>query len=95
MENEKKILTMLEALTTGVSEINVRLDGMDQRFDKVEQRLDKIEQRLDKVERRLDKIESDIEEIKEDAVITRNAANQLLDWAERVGEIQSVALYDR
>jgi len=42
------------------------------------------------VNKRLDRIETDIELIKEDAAVTRVAVNQLIEWADRVGEAERI-----
>ncbi len=46
MNNEDKILSLLE-------QMNQRLDKMDDRFDKMDDRFDKMDDRLDKVENEL------------------------------------------
>ena len=42
----------------------------------------KFEEKLQPINERLDRIETDIALIREDAAITRNAANRLIEWAE-------------
>ena len=80
MNNEEKILSALETLAGGMTEINTRLDGMDKR-------LDGMDKRLDGIDTRLDNIEADIVIIKEEATITRGATDQLIEcWVERFGE---------
>lgn len=79
MNNEEKILSMLQDLTTTVGTLVVKVDNLEQGQAKLEQRLDKIEQ--------------DIEIIKEDTEITRSTTNTLLDWAERVESVTEVPLF--
>ena len=54
MNNEEKILSMLETLSKMMTqmqiETNNRFDGISLRFDKVEMRLDRVETHLDSVE---------------------------------------------
>lgn len=69
MNNEEKILEMLEEITT--------------RMDKVDARFDKVDARFDKMDARLDKMQEDIETIKEDGAITRGATNALVEWVEQ------------
>ncbi len=71
-ENEK-----LDLILKGMSQINLRLDGMDARFDAMDarfdavdtrfdamdKRLDKVEMRLDNIEMRLDKVEMRLDEV--------------------------------
>ncbi len=64
MNNEDKILSVLESLVTTVNELKQGQAATNERLDKVDQRLDKVDQRLDKVDQRLDSIEKDIKEIK-------------------------------
>ena len=40
-------------------------------------------------------LKSDIAEVKEDAEITRNGVNLLLDWAEKAGTMIQVPLYEK
>jgi uncharacterized phage infection (PIP) family protein YhgE len=81
MNNEEKILEVLEQVIS--------------RLDKVDSRLDKVDSRLDKVDSRLDKMEADIETIKEDAAVTRTATNTLLDWAEKAEVQIRIPLYNK
>ena len=57
MNNEEKILSILEQLQQGQADTNARLDKVDARLDKIDERLDKVEAGLDKVDARLDKVE--------------------------------------
>lgn len=57
MNNEEKILGMLERLTE-------KVEGMDQRMDRMEGRMDRMEGRMDRMEGRMDRMESDISGIK-------------------------------
>lgn len=53
-------------------------------------RFDRIETRLDGIETRLDKIENDLEEVKENATITREACNTLIEWTEHASAVVQV-----
>lgn len=68
MNNEEKILLLLEKQGEHLERIDSRLDKMDSRLDKMDSRLDNIESRLD-----------NLEEANE---ITRDGVNALLQWAE-------------
>jgi predicted nucleic acid-binding Zn-ribbon protein len=70
MNNEEKILSMLETLVTKVDTIETRLDGMeakfearfdaqDARFDTHDARFDRLERELSEVNRRVTKIENE------------------------------------
>ena len=85
MNNEEKILALLEQHSETLAKINSRLDKVDSRLDKVDSRLDKVDSRLDKVDERLDRME-------EYAEITRDGVNALLDWAEACSETYSLPL---
>ncbi len=64
MDNETKILVLLEtlvsdvgALKTGQERLELRMEGLEQRLGSVEQRLEGLEQRLGSVEQCLDGVE--------------------------------------
>ena len=78
MNNEEKILALLEQHSEMLAKINSRLDKVDSRLDKVDSRLDKVDERLDRME--------------EYAEITRDGVNALLDWAEACSETYSLPL---
>mgnify|MGYP000183866809 CR=1 FL=1 len=78
MNNEEKILALLEQHSETLAKINSRLDKVDSRLDKVDSRLDKVDERLDRME--------------EYAEITRDGVNALLDWAEACSETYSLPL---
>ena len=80
MNNEEKILQLLENQQEELHKINTRLDSMETRLDRVETRLDSMETRLDSMETRLDKLE-------EHAEVTRAGVNSLLEWAEECGNV--------
>ena len=67
MNNEEKILSMLETLTTTRTqmqvETNKRFDEICVHLDKVDAHLGKIETRIDKVDARLDKIEACLDKV--------------------------------
>lgn len=77
MTNEERILELLEAQQGELRQINVRLDGMDARFDGIDAQLVGVRARLNSIDTRLDKLE-------EDAEITRDGVNALIEWAENV-----------
>ena len=83
MNNEEKILAMLE-------QMNGRFDGMDKRFDGIDARLDGIDGRLDGIDGRLDKLdirvaslETDVREIKH--VVGVNKDNIVRIWGHLMG----------
>jgi len=66
MNNEEKILSMLEQLQQGQTQTNTRLDKMDSRLDKVDSRLDKMDARLDSMDSRFDKMDARLDKMQED-----------------------------
>lgn len=76
MNNEEKILVLLEQHSEMFAQINSRLDKMDERLNQMDSRLDKMDERLDRME--------------EYAEITRDGVNALLDWAEACSETYSL-----
>lgn len=73
MNNEERILQLLEAQQEELRKINGRLDGMESRMEGIESRMEGIESRLDKLE--------------EHAEVTRAGVNSLLEWAEECGNV--------
>ena len=73
MNNEEKILQLLEAQQEELRKINGRLDGMESRMEGIESQMEGIESRLDKLE--------------EHAEVTRAGVNSLLEWAEECGNV--------
>ena len=53
MNNEEKILSMLESLTSEVKEIRFKVDKLDNKVDNLETRFDKLEAKVDKLEDRM------------------------------------------
>ncbi len=109
VNNEDKILALLEQMNGRLDTMDGRLDSMDGRLDTMEGRLDTMDGRLDTMEGRLDRLErgqaeiradvavlkEDVETIKEDAQITRSATNTLLDWAEQTQVEVRIPLYKK
>lgn len=50
MNNEEKILVLLEQHSEMFAQINSRLDKMDERLNRMDSRLDKMDERLDRME---------------------------------------------
>ena len=91
MTNEERILELLEAQQGELRQINVRLDGMDARFDSIDARLDGMDARFDGIDAqlvgvraRLNSIDTRLDKLEEDAEITRDGVNALIEWAENV-----------
>lgn len=91
MTNEERILELLEAQQGELRQINVRLDGMDARFDRIDARLDGMDARFDGIDAqlvgvraRLNSIDTRLDKLEEDAEITRDGVNALIEWAENV-----------
>lgn len=58
MNNEEKILALLEKHGEILEGIHKRLGNMDERLDSVDERLDHVDKRLDHVDERLDNVEA-------------------------------------
>lgn len=85
MNNEERILALLEQHSEMLAKINSRLDKTDSRLDKMDSCLDMVESRLGKIDARLDRME-------EYAETTRDGVNALLEWAEACSETYSLPL---
>ena len=99
MNNEERILALLEQHSEMLAKINSRLDKTDSRLDKMDFRLDKMDFRLDKMDSRLDivesrlgKIDARLDRMEEYAETTRDGVNALLEWAEACSETYSLPL---
>ncbi len=55
---------------------------MDSKLKPVNDQMNSMEKRLGSIDERLDKMQNGIEILKDDSKVTRNAVNNLLDWAE-------------
>lgn len=73
MNNEEKILQLLEAQQKTLEAQQAELQKINSRFDAIDKRFDSIEERLDNLE--------------ESAEITRAGVNSLLEWAEECGNV--------
>lgn len=80
MNNEEKILQVLESIQTDIGQMKQETNA----------RFGAIDKRLDVMDKRLDVMQEDISEIKEHAEVTREATNALGRWAETVSVITKV-----
>ena len=78
MNNEEKILQIL-------GEMQKRLDTMDRRLDTMDHRMDAMDQKLDA-------LQADVTELKEQQTETREGVENLIAWAEKVGNTLSFPL---
>ena len=75
-ESLQPINGQLGLLETHVDRLDVQIN---ERLDRVEANVERLDVQINE---RLDRIEADIAVIREDAAITRNATNRLIEWAE-------------
>ena len=83
MNNEDKILAILEQMQGDISDLKQGQVTTNARFDG-------IDKRLDGIDKRLDGMQSDIDQIREDTAITREVTNELGEWAEVVADVLKV-----
>ena len=81
----------LDGIDARFDRMDARLDGMDARFDKMDARLDGMDARFDGIDAqlvgvraRLNSIDTRLDKLEEDAEITRDGVNALIEWAENV-----------
>ena len=107
MNNEEKILQMLDSMGQAINqltvdmgafrqEVNQRFEKVEQRLDRVEQRLDGMEQRFDKVEQRLDSLENSLLQAMSDTAeainaTIENSAQNVQSLHERLNEVDIIA----
>jgi len=77
MNNEEKIISMLEVMES-------KITNMDSKVDKLSADVAVLKTDVAALKTDMDYVKSDIEELKEGSEITRAATNKLLDWAERM-----------
>lgn len=65
MNNEEKILSMLEQLSSDVSSIKDGQAQANERLDRIDERLDQMDERLDRMDERFDRMEEDIADLKD------------------------------
>ena len=68
---------------------------MDQKLQPINERLDSVDARLNSVDARLDSMDARLSRLEEDSKITRNAVNNLLDWAEQAQVEVKIPLYKK
>ena len=64
------------------SKFEEKLQPISERLDLLDTRVERLDVQMQQTNERLDRIETDVAAIREDAAITRNAANHLIEWAE-------------
>ena len=87
----RQINVRLDGMDARFDKMGVRLDGMDARFDRMGARLDGMDARFDGIDAqlvgvraRLNSIDTRLDKLDEDAEITRDGVNALIEWAENV-----------
>ena len=73
MNNEEKILAILEQLQQGQTTTNSRLDKMDSRFDNVDSRLDKVGSQFDSMQSQFNAVQTEVNDLRKTADVTRKA----------------------
>lgn len=81
MNNEEKILKILETMQGQIGTMQGQMSKMDARLDRLESDVKEMRE--------------DVEVIKEDIQVTRVATNTLLDWAEKVEVQIRIPLYNK
>lgn len=74
MNNEEKILSMLEAMHGQMAQMYTRLDNMDSRLNNMDSRLDNMDSRLDNMDSRMDIMQRQLDAVQE--TVTRTAVTQ-------------------
>ena len=64
------------------SKFEEKLQPINERLDHLDTHVERLDVQMQQTTERLDRIETDVAAIREDAAITRNAANHLIEWAE-------------
>ena len=81
-EKLQPINERLDHLDTHVERLDVQMRQTNERLDRMDTRVERLDVQMQQTTERLDRIETDVAAIREDAAITRNAANHLIEWAE-------------
>ncbi|QNK41872.1 hypothetical protein [Caproicibacter fermentans] len=84
----------LQPINGQLDSMGKRFDFMGNRLDSMEKRLDSMEKRLGSMEKRLGSIDERLSSVEEDTKVTRNAVNDLIEWADDAS-IQIVPLFKK
>ena len=84
MNNEERIISMLEGMKTDIADLNSKVDVLI--GDVSELKEDSAILKED-----VAVLKEDVAVLKEDSEVTRYATNKLLDWAERVEKTVSIS----
>ena len=78
MNNEEKILTMLETIIAEQQQTNHRLDKLETKVEKLETKVEKLDFKIDKLDSGVGNMEADITETKHRVIIIENEHGQKL-----------------
>ena len=98
MNNEEKILLMLEALTTKVDKneekILLMLEAMTTKVDKLESKVDKLESKVDKLESKVDKLDVRMDAAEKQAARNLNFILEEFERSDKriLGYLENMAL---
>ena len=102
MNNEEKILNLLENMQSDISGMQSDISGMKSDITDLKKgqselanRLGGVDKRLGGIDKRLDGIDEKLEVIEEDVAIARHASNLVLEWADKADVGLNIGLYDK
>jgi len=94
MLDKEDLQAIAQLMDLKLGPINNRLDTMGGGLDTMDGRLDTMDGRLNTVGDKLNSIDERLSNVEEDTKITRNAVNDLLEWADDAS-IQDVPLFKK
>ena len=92
MNNEEKILAMLEKMDERQNKTEAILEKLTNDVDGLKAGQNKLEAGQKAIIVRLDKIEDDVEEVKEKLTAVNGSIGVLTDWAEKVEVVTKIQL---
>ena len=90
MNNEDKILSLLESMGSKIDAIDQRLDGMDQRLDGIDQRLDGVDGEIKSLKESMhvqfSEVKGRLDKVEEKLTVLHGSSEMLIEWADYVGK---------
>ncbi len=95
MNNEEKILSILEQMNTHIGSIDTRLDSLENRMGSMESRMDSMENRMGSMESRMDSMENRVDTMQSQMNTMQNQMGAMQETLTRVSLTQENAVLPR
>lgn len=95
MNNEEKILSILEQMNTHIGSIDTRLDSLENRMGSMESRMDSMENRMGSLESRMDSMENRVDTMQSQMNTMQNQMGAMQETLTRVSLTQENVVLPR